>query len=512
VVVAVKDRRQRKTKGALMRMRAGRIAVLAVLTALLLGGAVAAWWIPSEAELARRVAQAASERLGVKVNVGALHWHLLPRPRVVVENAVTEQRQPMRLDRLTLVPSVSDLLARRVKFNLVTIDGGVVATRSLHSLNRGSPAAQDNEDEDADEAADTPSHAASAPPVSRKAAAGAQPAPAGKRAEAPNGAVDGQREAAFDITRFEFRNLTWISRAGTPVEYEGELDFEPGLQLQQANIRRPGLTPATDIAITRLEGSTPEQQRFNVKARVGGGRADGDALVRKLPDGSVQLTGQLAPTGVEVQGGLAAFNRSSPVAGRASGRTLLQSTARSGSALFGALHTDTTFTMAPATLVRFDLDRAIKTLGREHQGQTTLEQLTGRVETQNSRTGMGIRFSDIKARSGSLTASGEASLKNRYLKARAAVDVVDGVVGVPLRIEGPMQELKVSVAGGAIAGAVAGTAVLPGIGTVIGAAIGRVFSRDGTDDPPVPKDRKPPAAPASKAAAPTPGKSGAVSY
>lgn len=486
-----------------MRMRAGKIAMLVALTAVLLGVAVAAWWIPSDAELARRVAQAASERLGVKVKVGALHWHVLPRPHVVVENGATEQRQPMRLDRLTLVPNVSALMGRQLKFDLVTLEGGVIATRSLHALNRGARAEQDDDEDGPEDAVEPPARDGRS--ASRRATS-ASSAAAAKGASSPVETGQDGNSTPFDIARFEFRNLTWISRTGTPVDYEGELDFEPGLQLRQANVRRPGLTPVTDIAITRVEGSTPEQQRFTVKSRVGGGRADGDALVRRLPDGSVQLTGQLAPTGVEVQGGLAAFNRRSPVAGRASGRTLLQSNARSESGLFGALHTDTTFTMAPATLLRFDLDRAIKTLGRDHQGQTTLEQLTGRVETQNSRTGMGIRFSDTKARSGSLTASGEASLKNRYLKARAAVDLVDGVVGVPLRIEGPMQELKVSVAGGAIAGAVAGTAVLPGIGTVIGAAIGRVFSRDGTDDPAVPKDRKPPAAPASKAAAPTPGK------
>ena len=491
-----------------MRMRAGRIAVLAVLTALLLGGAVAAWWIPSEAELALRIAQAASERLGVKVNVGALHWHLLPRPRVVVENAVTEQRQPMRLDRLTLEPQVSALLARRLRFNLVTIEGGVIATRSIHALNRGEQAEQDDDDDGPEDAAAPPARG------SRDAggpAASASSAGAAKKASAPLEPGGDTGSDSFDIARFEFRRLTWISRTGIPVEYEGELDFDPGLQLQQANVRRPGLEPATDIAITRVDGSTPEQQRFDIKSRIGGGRVDGHAQVRSMSDGSVQLTGELAPTGVEVQGGLAAFNRRSPVAGRASGRTTLSASARNPLGLGGTLHTATTFTMAPATLVRFDLDRAIKTLGREHQGQTTLEELIGRVETQNSRTGMGIRFSDIKGRSGSFTASGEGTLKNRYLKARAAVDVVDGVVGVPLRIEGRMGELKVAVAGGAIAGAVAGTAVLPGIGTVIGAAIGRVFSRDGSDEPGPLKDRKPPAAPASRAALPAPGKPGAAS-
>ena len=53
-----------------------------------------------------------------------------------------------------------------------------------------------------------------------------------------------------------------------------------------------------------------------------------------------------------------------------------------------------------------------------------------------------------------------------------AVDLVSGLVGVPLTISGPVSAVKVSVPAGAIAGAAVGTAVLPGIGTAIGARIG----------------------------------------
>lgn len=64
----------------------GATAVVAVCAV-----AVAAWW-PSEAELARRAGDAATERLGVPVTVGQLHWSLFPSPRVELRDVRTEQR------------------------------------------------------------------------------------------------------------------------------------------------------------------------------------------------------------------------------------------------------------------------------------------------------------------------------------------------------------------------------------------------------------------------------------
>jgi uncharacterized membrane protein len=95
-------------------------------------------------------------------------------------------------------------------------------------------------------------------------------------------------------------------------------------------------------------------------------------------------------------------------------------------------------------------------------------------------------FKDVETRSGALSASGKARLFNHHIEAEFAVDVVKGVVGVPLKVTGPVDNITVSVPGGAVAGAVVGTAVFPGVGTVIGArlgaAIGKMFG-SGPDSP-----------------------------
>ena len=104
------------------------------------------------------------------------------------------------------------------------------------------------------------------------------------------------------------------------------------------------------------------------------------------------------------------------------------------------------------------------------------------VSRESFVVGAVTRFVDVKARSGALSASGEATVANGLVDATLAVDLVDGVVGVPLRITGPTRKVTVSVPPAALAGAAVGTVVAPGVGTAVGArlgaAIGQLFGGD----------------------------------
>ncbi len=94
-------------------------------------------------------------------------------------------------------------------------------------------------------------------------------------------------------------------------------------------------------------------------------------------------------------------------------------------------------------------------------------------------------YTDLKAKSGAFSASGNVVIFNRKIEARGAVDLVDGVIGVPIQVTGSLDKPDVSVPKGSIAGAVIGTAILPGIGTAIGARLGALFG-DGPDVPATP--------------------------
>lgn len=426
-----------------------RKTLLALAVAVPAAAVLAAWWwLPSEPELAARLAQQAEAALGVGVRVGALDWRLLPRPALELRDLATDQQRPLQLRRVLLQPRLLPLLAGRVELHSLELDGGTVDQRALRELGRGASQEKDR-----------------------------------KQKATP----------AIELDRLAIRDLTWVSHSGVPVVYAGDLAFDAGLQLREARFWRPGLEPVAELRITR-EAPAPDAstQRFSLRARLAGGSADGEATLRSAADGQLHLQGELAPRGVELQQALAAFNRSSPVGGKADGQTRLSAAGENPLALVQRLHTATRFTVRPATLLRFDLERAVDTLGREHQGQTRLDLLEGQVETQNTPgQGMEIRFTDIRAQAGALTASGSARLHQRRLQAKAAVDVVDGVVGLPMTVQGPLGELQVQVSKAPAIGAAAGTVVLPGIGTAIGAAIGRLLGGDeDTPEAPSPAPRR----------------------
>ncbi|APW35893.1 hypothetical protein RD110_00600 [Rhodoferax koreense] len=417
---------------------------------LLIAGGVAvvaglglAWWFPSEQDLAERAARAASERLGVPVTVGALHWQLLPAPGVQVENVRTDQPQPIVIDRANATLRVAALWRGQVELTRLEVDGATVPQLSLRGLG-----------------------AADSQPVASHLAKQERP-----------------------LAHLQVRDIRWISRNGRTAVYEGEADFDPGWRPHSARLRRPGATDPATLQLMRVDGA----DRWQTEVRIGGGTADGELALQIDPGDLLKISGQLAPKNIEVQSALDAFGRRSPVSGRASGQTEVAAQGLKFGEIVRSAHTHTSFRMAPATLVRFDLDRAVRTLGKEHAGTTRLDTLTGLMDTQNSADGMIVRFTGLKAKSGSLTASGDVTLAQQQIDATAAVDLVDGVVGVPLRITGPLAKMQVSVPGGAVAGAVVGTAVLPGIGTAIGARIGatidKLLGRD--DPPPKPAPRRP---------------------
>ncbi len=407
------------------------------------------WFIPSDEDLAAHAAGELQARLGVPVRLGALHWRLLPVPAVVLEDVATDQPQAITVKTLTAYPDLGALLQRRVILDRVELDGAVVPQLSLRALDatsRGAPA---------------------------------------ETAEA----------AAMPLARFVFRDLTWLSRLGVAVVYDGEIDFDPGWRPRQAVLRRPGFTPATDLTLSR-QG---QEDRWAIRSHVGGGTAHGEVRLQTRADGRLVLDGQLQPSGVDVASAVAAFNRKPVIAGKASGKTMLSAQADTLVGLAQSLHTKTVFTMGASTLLRFDLDKAIRSLGKDHAGQTALDAVSGQMDTQNTPRGMVTQFTGIKASSGALSASGQARLANRRIEAEFAVDLVDGIVGVPLVLSGPVDKVAVSVPKGAVAGALLGTAVLPGIGTAIGARVGATLGRLFDAGPDRQPGKAPPAAPGTTA-------------
>ena len=406
------------------------LAVFSVLLVVaLIAAATAAWLrLPDEQQLARDVELELESALGVKVTVAAVRWQLLPLPAIMLGDVATEQTPPVTFKKLTLYPKWSALYKRTLSFDLAELDGAVVPQLSFRKLGRDS----DGE-------------------------------------SLPGGLA----LATIPLERFVFRDVTWITRRGIPVVYDGEVEFDERWRPRTAQLRRPDYQPLTEANLARV--GLQDQWRVNIQ--LGGGTANGDLQLKTTSDGQMRLDGKFKPQAVEVASALAAFNRRPVLAGEATGDTTLSASGASFADFVRSLQTRTTFTMAPATMLRFDMGKAVRSAGKDHTGQTALDSITGAMNTQNTPQGIVVSFKGIKARSGALSASGDATLANRRIEAEFAVDLVDGIVGVPLIITGPTDKVVVSVPNGAVAGAVVGTAVLPVIGTAIGARVGAAIGK-----------------------------------
>lgn len=385
-------------------------------------------WMPNKQQLASDLELELESVLGVKTTVSAVDWRLLPVPALILVDVATEQAVPITVKRLTLYPNLSALYRRSLSFDLAELDGAVVPQLSLRMLERSLTA----------------------------------------------DAMPGRLTlAAVPLERFVFRNVTWITRRGIPVMYDGHVDFDERWRPRIAQLRRPDYQPLTDASLSRVE----QQDQWRLNINLGGGTLDGNVQLNTTPSGQLRLNGKFKPQKVEVASALAAFNRRPMLAGKVSGDTAISASGVNFVDLVQSLQTQTRFTMSPASLLRFDMAKAVKSAGKDHAGQTALDSITGAMNTQNTPQGIVINFKDIKARSGVLSAVGDATLANRRIEAEFAVDLVDGIVGVPLAISGPTDNVQVSVPKGAVAGAVVGTALLPGIGTVVGARIGAAVGK-----------------------------------
>ena len=398
---------------------------------LFLGVAALLWiviasLIPTDEALAKRAAAELERALGVKVSVGALHWQLRPVPALMIEDIATLQPQPIVIKQLTVNLNPAALLRRRVRVDSAEIAGAVVPQLSLRALNAG-----------------------------------------------PGGGLVDLSAADVPLPHLVFRDVSWITRYGVAIVFAGEVDFDAGWRPRQAQLRRPGVAPATELSLTR-QG---QEQRWAVRIKLGGGSADGELQLQTRAGGRLQLDGKLQPRDVEVAGALSAFNRRPILSGKASGETALSASGETLGQLAQSLHTQTAFSMGRAALLHFDLDKALRSAGQAHAGQTPLTAVSGQLATQNTPQGMTVTLSNVKAKSGVFSATGKGKLAQRQLDAEFAVDLVDGVVGVPLRLSGPLDHVKVSVPPGAWAGAAVGTALLPGVGTAIGARVGATLGQ-----------------------------------
>jgi hypothetical protein len=416
-----------------MRPANRRWAVAAATLAALLAVTCLALlaWMPSDDELARRVEAEFEARLGQKLVVGAVQWRVFGGAMLELRDAHTVQPEPIRIRRLSVHPELLPLLHRQLVIDRLEVDGAEVPRNALAAY-RG-------------------------------------------REQASRGSLL--------LRELSFNDITYISYSGIPVVYAGEMQFGADRLPERVMIRRPEMEQPTLLEATREGTAEGGAHTYQLQLQAVGGSAEGQARLTTKPEGRMSLEGELAPRNVEVESLLKAFNRRSPIGGFASGKTELRAEGDSYAELFRSLHTRSLLRVERAKILRFNMEKAVKSLGEDRAGETALESLTGVMDTQNTQQGMRTEFTQVKAVSGPYMAHGRATLYRRQIDAEGKVETGGGVVEVPFTVKGPTRQPDFAVAWGAIAGAVAGTAVLPGIGTVLGAKIGGALSAPAKPQP-----------------------------
>ena len=420
--------------------------LIGIAAVLLLGIGALVWVastrLPSDEEVAARVSEAFEKRFGIGLKVGGAHWSLWPSPVLVLSQVATEQPRPITLRRITLQLKLRALLRRVVAVDEVEIESLVLPRESLRAFRGKGPKPKED-----------------APLVTLPAPWALAPVP---------------------LEKLRWRDVVWIDRRDIALAYDGDIDFDAHWRPRQARVERAGASPPARLRLDREAG----RDRWRTRIEVGGGTWNGVSLFELLPNDMLRVSAELEPRQVDIEGLVQAFGRRTAVAGKVSGYSTLVAEAGDVGALIRSLHTRTIFSVRPATLTRLDLAKAVGTAGISRGGTTPLDELTGTLDTQGTDDGIVMRYTGLKARSGVLTASGNLKLFNRKLDGEVAVDLVDGVVGVPLKVGGTMSDPEVSLTGGALAGAAVGTAVLPGVGTAIGARIGQQVEKlFGADEP-----------------------------
>jgi len=421
---------------------------LAGIAVVLLIGAGALVWVvstrlPSDEEVAVRISEAFEKRFGIGLKVGGAHWSLLPAPVLVLSNVSTDQPRPITLRRITVQLKLTELLGRVVAVDEAEIESLVLPRESFRAFRGKEP----------------------------------KPKEAGDIVALPSPWT----LAPVPLEKLRWRDVVWIDRRDIALAYDGEISFDANWRPRQARLERAGASPPARL---RLDRAAAGQDRWRTRIDVGGGTWNGVTLLEAQPEDKLRLSAELEPRQVDIEGLVQAFGRRTAVAGKVSGFSTLVAEAGDLGGLVRGMRTRTTFSVRPATLTGLDLAKTVLTAGTERSGTTPLDELTGTLETQGTEDGIVLRYTNLKARSGVLTASGNLRFFNRKLDGDLAVDLVDGVVGMPLKIGGTASDPQISLTGGALAGAAVGSAVLPGVGTAIGARLGQQVEKlFGTEAP-----------------------------
>jgi hypothetical protein len=395
------------------------LAALALLLVLAVG---ALWWAYPPERLLALAEQKAGEALGTPMDVGAVHWALQPAPKLVLENLRTPGlKAPLSVQRITLAPKLSALMAGRLEMSLIEVVGARLPQDGIAELS-----------------------------ALRRAARAKLPKPS------EGGPGLGNPPA---IDAIVLRDLVWRSPQGLDVRVDATAQLTPqALLLKQVTAKLAG-GESTGSGQLAWVGpvAAPDSATLNLSLKTRGVKVEGlhpKSKVAGLLDADTRVTADVK----------------APSAG-AAGSAAKGEVA--WSRLVDALSTDSTVNVRNAVIRGVDLSKAVSSAGTQRGGETALDTLSGKVATRGAPPAMALTLTGLQAKSGVLGVSGNVSLAaSRALSGQLSVDAAGGLVAVPVQVSGTLDSPSVGLSRATMLGAALGTAVLPGAGTAAGAKLG----------------------------------------
>jgi len=406
-------------------------------------------WVGSD-DFRVRVQSQAESMLGVPVALGGLQIDPWPVPAVALDRLALRTRVPLTAERVELRLRLRDLLAGRLEVSSLLLSRAELPQQGIDELLVALHARSG-----AAEGAGTQAPGAGQAPV---------------RASGP--------PLVLIARRMVLQQVTWRNLRGEATTLGGDADLGADGLPEQLNLT-VSAGPWQGVRASARRRSRPpagfdaDAPSWDVRVAHAGGTIEGPLQLRLPAAGASRLSlrGQFETRNLE----LGALHKAAPgpLSGRLQATTSVSGQAEGTAELAQVLETQSRFTVQNAVVNGIDLARAVQTVGLSRGGLTRLDTLSGRVATR----GRVIQLRDLVARSGALSATGEAAVAaNRALSGRIHVNLAEKVVGkaigVPLVVGGTLDAPTVTLTRGAMLGAAIGTMVMPGVGTGTGASIG----------------------------------------
>jgi len=423
----------------------GLLAAGLILIGLVLGPA----WIPT-ADLRQAIEIHLTNELGRSIRVGRLYFALIPRPQLVVED-VADEKRTLRVGQVRAMPAVGSLFSERIVLRQLRLRDIHIEAEALRFL------------------------------VARRQAPGPSDLVV-QRIRIDNATLHAG-QASFDDIQAEIL----IRPDGRPQRIDATLDGKR-LRLQVL----PTSTGALQIAIQGHDWSPPfgpsvrfehveatallepnRLEAWNVQVRIGGGSAFGFVSARWTPAWTV--TGEFSLRDIALTSLLTRDEAVPAIEGRLQATPRFVMRARQADKLLGRMELASDFVVRDAIVRKFDLEAAARSGSPAGKAGpiTRFDRIAGHLAFRRGQ----FQFSELEAHSGVLVATGSVAIgADRSLNGRVDAQIrnTGGLLAIPLRVSGSLDDPRITPTTGAMAGAVIGSALLPGAGTAMGAKVGQL--------------------------------------